>query len=88
MKITWLGQSCFILKTNRYKIIIDPFDYFDCDDKYQLKIPKIKADIVAITHNHFDHNATHRIKGSPTILKTTLAGKGKVSNSESKCISN
>ncbi|MEN8907315.1 MAG: MBL fold metallo-hydrolase [Clostridiales bacterium] len=33
-------------------------------------MPDISADIVTISHNHYDHNKTEVIKGSPKIIKT------------------
>ena len=31
-------------------------------------IPGITADLVTVSHNHFDHNATETLKGSPEVI--------------------
>jgi L-ascorbate metabolism protein UlaG (beta-lactamase superfamily) len=43
--IKWLGHDGFLIKTNNSVICIDPYEIADTD----------KADIVLITHSHFDH---------------------------------
>jgi L-ascorbate metabolism protein UlaG (beta-lactamase superfamily) len=65
MQIIWHGQSCFQIitspkgKNNLVNIIIDPFD-----EKIGLRIPKLTADIVLVTHSHYDHNNVRAISGS------------------------
>lgn len=56
MTINWYGQSCFQIvvsrgKNNQVFIVIDPFD-----ESIGLRVPKLKADILLVTHNHPDHN--------------------------------
>lgn len=56
MQIIWHGQSCFQInassgKNNGVSIVIDPFG-----EELGLRVPKLEADILLITHNHFDHN--------------------------------
>jgi L-ascorbate metabolism protein UlaG (beta-lactamase superfamily) len=56
MNIFWHGQSCFEIitspsKNSQIKIVIDPFS-----EEIGLKVPKLEADILLITHNHPDHN--------------------------------
>ena len=61
MKIIWRGQSCFQILSNSKKgdkplsIVVDPFS-----EEIGFKLPKMEADILLVTHNHFDHN---NIKG-------------------------
>lgn len=50
MTITWLGQACFKIQTRATTIIIDPYDA-----KVGFELPKCHADIVLVTHGHFDH---------------------------------
>lgn len=45
-RIHWLGHSSFFLDGSQAKIYIDP---------YQIKEGRVKADIILITHEHFDH---------------------------------
>lgn len=60
MEITWFGQSCFLIKSKQIRIVTDPFS-----PEIGLRLPsKLKADIVTISHEHFDHNYVDSI--SPT----------------------
>ncbi|MEK6263673.1 MAG: MBL fold metallo-hydrolase [Clostridium sp.] len=64
MKITWLGQSCFILEDSiGRKLLTDPFDPTLGYETY-----KGNADIVTISHQHFDHNYSKEIKGDYKII--------------------
>ncbi len=69
MTIQWYGVSCFKIQTKNNQqeatIVCDPFDV-----KTGLKMPKIQADIVTVSHNHDDHNALENIKGEPIIINT------------------
>lgn len=63
MQIIWHGQSCFQIISSRGKngqinIVIDPFD-----ENTGLKVPKLEADILLITHNHPDHNNAKAVSG-------------------------
>jgi len=51
MEIIWRGHAFFEIFTKTKKIAIDPFS-----EKIGLKAPKIKTDILLITHDHYDHN--------------------------------
>jgi len=70
MQITWHGQSFFEIKVKRnkenseVKIAIDPFD-----EKIGLKVPKVEADILLITHQHYDHNNKKAILGNPFLIE-------------------
>lgn len=63
MEIKWFGQSCFELKGDKAKLVIDPYE-----DKIGFKMPKLSSDILAITHDHFDHNNTKAISGDPFVI--------------------
>jgi len=65
MQIIWKGQSFFQIliqkgKEGVIKIVIDPYD-----EQIGLKPPTCEADILLITHSHFDHNNVKAVKGSP-----------------------
>lgn len=68
MNITWFGQSCFKLemKSNgeTVGILIDPFE-----DSVGLKPPRVGADIVLVTHDHFDHNNVDAVRGEPKVIR-------------------
>lgn len=51
MTITWYGQACFRLENKEISLLIDPFS-----KEIGLKPPKIKDQIVLVTHSHYDHN--------------------------------
>jgi L-ascorbate metabolism protein UlaG (beta-lactamase superfamily) len=68
MIINWHGQSCFSIfssqgKNNKVSIVIDPFD-----DELGLKIPKLQADVLLISHDHHDHNNIKAVSGNPFII--------------------
>lgn len=51
MEIKYFGHSSFLIKSKDAKIITDPFD-----SSIGIKFPKTEADMVTISHDHFDHN--------------------------------
>lgn len=59
MDITWLGHSAFKVKGKTAMVVIDPFD----PESVGLKLPKLEADIVAISHDHGDHNFLQGVTG-------------------------
>jgi L-ascorbate metabolism protein UlaG (beta-lactamase superfamily) len=60
MKIKWLGHSCFkITSKNGIRILTDPFD-----DNVGYRLPSVEADIVTLSHGHYDHNFTDCVKGN------------------------
>jgi L-ascorbate metabolism protein UlaG (beta-lactamase superfamily) len=63
MEIIWHGHSFFEVKTkenkNLVKIAIDPFS-----EEIGLKVPKVEADILLISHDHYDHNNKNAISGN------------------------
>jgi L-ascorbate metabolism protein UlaG (beta-lactamase superfamily) len=52
IKVEWLGHASFKI-SNKLKIYIDPFD---------LKDEEEKADLIFITHEHYDHCSLQDIK--------------------------
>jgi len=63
MNITWYGQSCFKIQSKDLVLITDPFD-----KKIGLRPPFGSADIVTISHDHYDHNNFQVIKNDPFIV--------------------
>lgn len=60
MQIRWFGQSSFLMTSEAgVRILLDPFDRM-----IRYKMPKpIETDIVAVSHNHGDHNKVHVATG-------------------------
>jgi len=68
MHIVWRGQSCFQItvspqKRDQVSIVIDPFD-----ESTGLKVPSLSADILLITHDHFDHNNKKAVTNNPFVI--------------------
>lgn len=51
MVITWYGQSCFKIQSGETVLVTDPFD--KC---IGLTPPRGQADVVTISHHHYDHD--------------------------------
>ncbi len=67
MHITWLGHSCFKIQdkvsADGITLITDPFD-----KKIGLKAPSHEADLVTISHDHYDHNNIGAVRGNPYVI--------------------
>jgi len=63
MQIKWHGHSCFEISNNEVSILIDPHD----GKSIGIKPPTSQANIVLITHNHYDHNASRIVKGEKKV---------------------
>jgi len=64
MEITWLGHACFRLKGKDVTVITDPYEK---SIGYSLGRPQ--ADIVTVSHDHFDHNNVQGVGGDPKVVK-------------------
>ncbi len=62
--IRWHGHSCFEIDSG-VQVIVDPHN----GRSIGLRPPRLKADIVLVTHDHFDHNAVHVVSGNPKTIK-------------------
>ena len=74
MKIKWLGHASFMITSDAgTRIITDPYTTGD-----RLKYGEIKdsADIVTVSHEHFDHNNVAAVQGSPEVVRGTTEAKG------------
>lgn len=54
MKITYFGQSCFLLETAAHRVLIDPMISINPLAKH-IKVDEIECDTILVTHAHFDH---------------------------------
>ena len=84
MKIKWLGHaSALIVSDSGQKIITDPFrpGGYPTPDGYLLYFPiNESADIVAVSHDHDDHDRVGEVQGKPQIVRgDEIKGKGPIS---------
>ncbi|MGI6207069.1 MAG: MBL fold metallo-hydrolase [Anaerolineae bacterium] len=63
MDITWYGQSCFRLKDRNVTVVTDPYGKVS-----GLKLPRLTADIVTVSHGHQDHNNVAAVRGEPFVV--------------------
>jgi len=66
MKIRWRGHASFVIQAAGKQIITDPFN-----SKLGYPLKPITADLVTVSHDHWDHNAVETISGSPRIIRGT-----------------
>ena len=64
MRLIWHMHSCFELSDD-VTVVIDPHD----GRSIGVKPPQLRADIVLISHDHFDHNAIRVVKGDYTVIR-------------------
>src|SRR3989304_3786580 len=64
MKIQHLGHSSFKISTGSVTVVTDPFD----PQKVGLPYPKIQADLVLSSHDHFDHRYLEAVTGEPFVI--------------------
>jgi L-ascorbate metabolism protein UlaG (beta-lactamase superfamily) len=67
VKIRWYGHACFLIQSGDKVIVTDPFD-----ETVGYSLPDIKPDLVLESHQHFDHNAHHLLKGDFQIIKDDI----------------
>ena len=53
MDVTWLGHGCFRLRGRSAAVVTDPFP-----PAIGLKLPRLDADLVTISHEHENHSYT------------------------------
>jgi L-ascorbate metabolism protein UlaG (beta-lactamase superfamily) len=70
MEVKWLGHSCFLLTAgDGTKLLMDPFK---ADSHLSYKQVNEAADIVTVSHDHFDHNYTAALPGNPEVVKGAI----------------
>jgi L-ascorbate metabolism protein UlaG (beta-lactamase superfamily) len=67
MKIKWLGHASFLITSESgVRIVTDPYQTGG-ELKYQAITEA--ADIVTVSHDHFDHNNVATVKGNPAVVR-------------------
>ena len=68
MKINYIGHSCFLFRERSgASLLTDPYG------DVGLSFPRVKADIVTVSHSHYDHCNVGAVGGDPTVFRE--AGK-------------
>lgn len=63
MKIRYLGHSCFRLEESTgTSIVTDPYGKIGFD------MPAVQADVVTVSHSHYDHNNVSAVGGKPVVI--------------------
>lgn len=74
MKVQWLGHASFLITSDAgIKIITDPYAVGGPIAYGEIKEA---ADIVTVSHDHFDHNNVAAVQGNPEVVKGTAEVKG------------
>lgn len=71
-KLTWFGQSCFLLETAAgTKVLIDPFQ-----KTVGYPMPQgLRADLITISHEHPDHDNAKLVVNSPKVIHGVTADR-------------
>jgi len=63
VEINYFGQSCFKVVGKNIAVAVDPYS-----PKLGLKLPKIDADVLIMSHDHYDHSYKEGVKGDYLVL--------------------
>ena len=76
MQVEWYGQSAFRLSGTEATVFVDPFGDGSAFASRGIEfnyppIEGVEADLLLVTHEHFDHNAVDAVGGDPAVLRST-----------------
>lgn len=64
--LQWLGHACFLLRlASGFSLLFDPFPA----EQVGYKPIAVKADVVLVSHSHFDHNFVRAVQGRPKVIE-------------------
>jgi len=67
MKIKWLGHACFLITSDGgLRVITDPYAVGGGINYSPIRET---ADVVAVSHDHSDHNNVGAVQGKPAVVK-------------------
>lgn len=70
MKLKWLGHAAFLATSDDgKKVIIDPYESGSYDGAVGYGKISEEAAVVAVTHDHADHNGVSALPGAPALVK-------------------
>jgi len=75
--IKWHGHACVEIVTSKgFSIVIDPHD----GGSIGLERPRARADLVLVTHDHFDHNAVSVVAHENTRILKEFLGETRIND--------
>jgi L-ascorbate metabolism protein UlaG (beta-lactamase superfamily) len=63
MEITWYGHACFRLWSRDLALVTDPYD-----KTVGYTLPRVRADIVTVSHDHPHHSHVSGVKGESKVI--------------------
>lgn len=68
VRVSWLGHAMFLLEDTDSRLVTDPYG-----EGVGYDLPDVEADIVLISHDHFDHCNAAVVKGDPVVIRSPEA---------------
>jgi L-ascorbate metabolism protein UlaG (beta-lactamase superfamily) len=70
--VRWWGHACFEIAYEGRVLVIDPHDGGSLG--VGIEPPRVRADYVLVTHNHYDHNAVDVVRRDGTVVVSEREG--------------
>ncbi len=69
MSVRYLGHCAFLFEdTTGESLLIDPFGNSEEDHWFLKSFPSLNVDLIAVTHDHFDHNAISALPAGTPLM--------------------
>lgn len=70
LEVTWHGHACFEVRGSK-ALVFDPHD----GKSIGIPAPSASADVLFVSHEHFDHSAVRSIQGDPRVIAEPIDGR-------------
>lgn len=68
--LTYYGHCAFLWQSEGgSRVLVDPYGNSENRRWFSAHFPALQADVVLVTHDHFDHNHYQRVVDCPTVLR-------------------
>jgi L-ascorbate metabolism protein UlaG (beta-lactamase superfamily) len=67
MRIVWHGHACFEVNDG-VTVVTDPHD----GKSIGIAPPSVEADVVLLSHDHYDHNCARIVGGNPSVVESMI----------------
>ncbi len=64
MRVRWFGHACFLCEGGGVRLVTDPFSR-----EVGYPLPEVAADVVTVSHDHYDHNNVAAVRGNPVVVR-------------------